>query len=240
MIQSVNERNQERLANIRDYPEYYEPCRDTLAEIGHKSLLMVVGPCAVGKSYAIDTLTAEDDRFGKVRSISTRDPRPDDTPETMQTIAWNNDEIGELCTLIEQGDFVNYTFHPKTGDLYGTLRDSYPAEINVLPTLTGSVDDLTKLPFRYTCVAGLVTTPEAWQTWFESRTFPTPADRAARIAEAVISLEWLLSHADASIVVNAPGDPHYAAHQLQHITAERSVVRDVETTTALLQHVRSL
>lgn len=236
----VNERIQERLANIRDYPEYYEPSADTRAELGQKSLLMVVGPCAVGKSYVIDALTTLDPAYGKVRSISTREPRADDTPETMQTFAWNNRDIDELCTLIEQGDFVNYTFHPKTGDLYGTLRDSYPADINVLPALATSVDDLSKLPFSSSYIAGLVTTPEAWQTWFDERPFVSPSDRANRIAEAALSLEWLLNRPDASIVVNTPGSPNDAARQLRRLTTDGLVVRDDAAAATLLKHIRTL
>ncbi len=240
MIQSVNERIQERFANIRDYPQYYEPNSDTRNEICHKDLVMLIGPCAVGKSYVIDTLTSTDDHYGKVRSISTRDPRPDDTPETMRSFAWNNQEIGELCTLIEQGDFVNYTFHPKTGDLYGTLRDSYPAPINVLPTLATSVADIATLPFRRTHAVGLVTSPEAWRQWFEQRAFSSPKDRAGRIAEAALSLEWLLDHTDASIVSNTPHNPIDASDAIRRIVATRHSERDEPEAGALLSYIYSL
>ncbi len=239
-MSSVNERIQERLAVIRDYLGDYHPNTETLEALRRKSLVMLIGPCAVGKSYVIDNLTNRDERYGKVMSISTREPRADDTPETMRCYAWNDIEIGELCTNIEQGDFVNYTFHPKTGDLYGSLPSSYPADVNILPTLANSVNSLSELPFKSVHTVGLVTDPAAWQQWFNERTFAGPADRAARIAEAALSLEWLIGRPDASIVTNQPGDPEVAADAIRTIVTEHVNLRDTATAEALLTHVKSL
>ena len=106
-------------------PEY-RPNSRVSAELGTKSLIGIIGPCSVGKNYVIDHLTDNDSRFRSVRSISTREPRPDDTPDTMQLFAKTDEGIGELVTLIEEGRAVSYVIHPTTGELLSLIHISEP------------------------------------------------------------------------------------------------------------------
>ncbi len=236
----ISPETQARLDRIREQQPDYTPNAEVREHLGQKSLVMVVGPCAVGKSYVIDSLVTNDARFGKVRSISTRDPRPDDTADTMQLFARDDEHLGQLANRIEAGEAVNYIVHPTTGDIYGTLDDSYPAEFNLLPTLSNSVRDFRKLPFASTHVVGLVTSPAAWKDWFEHRSFASAKDRDSRIAEAVLSIEWLLGDPTASIVTNMPGYPQVTADNIARLVDRGATERDEATAKSLLGYIKSM
>lgn len=220
-------------------PEY-RPNSRVSAELGTKSLIGIIGPCSVGKNYVIDRLTDNDSRFCSVRSISTRGPRPDDTPDTMQLFAKTDEGIGELVTLIEEGRAVSYVIHPTTGELYGTLDTSYPGEFNLLPMLSNSTDMYRRLPFRDVRLIGLVAPPDAWESWFNQRHFESAEDRTKRLAEGAQSLDWLLANTDASIICNQPDDPDYAASAIKTVVEQRFVLRDEQTAEQLLSKINAL
>lgn len=242
-LQSVSEITQVRLGIIRDISESYQPNESVLRELGHKTLVPIVGPCAVGKSYVIDALVSHHQDWAKVRSFSTRDPRPDDTPDTMVCLPWDERHVKRICNTIEAGEAVQYVFHPKTDDIYGSTVESYPGTYNLLPALSNSVAALERLPFHAVRVAGLVTSPDAWTEWFEQRSFVSSADRRARIAEAALSLEWLLDNTQTAIVTNLPSQPDYAAHAIRAFAAasvDSAPPRDEALAIELYQHVTSL
>lgn len=229
-----------RLACAKEEQPTYSPNAATKKVISHKSLIMLVGPCAVGKSYVIAELTALNPDFGKVRSISTREPRPDDASDTMQLYPKTNQGLNELLTEIESGAVVSYVIHPTTGDIYGTLKDSYPARYNLLPTLASSVANYKKLPFLHTYTIGLVATPQDWQQWLNEREFASPNDYAKRINEAILSLEWLLTTPSASIICNQAGTPKQTAKKIQHAVTTQAITRDEPAAMALLAYARNL
>ena len=231
---------QQRLDHIRVTQAGYQPNAEVRQALATKSLIAIVGPCAVGKSYVIDTLTGVDDEFAKVRSITTRAPRPDDTPETMQCFPWTEEGIGDLCTHVEAGDAVNYVIHPTTGDLYGTLADSYPATYNLLPALSNSIASLEQLPFHRVFTIGIVATPDDWDRWFSHRDFASPTDRNKRITEAALSLEWLLASPQAAIIRNHAGDPLYATNAIQAVVRDDDCHRNVSVAESLLEHIKGL
>ncbi len=240
-LRSVSERTQERLGIIRDLETGYQPNEFVLRDLAHKSLIAIVGPSSVGKSYVIDELVRTTPHFGKVLSFSTRDPRPDDTPDTMVCLPWDERHIKRICNVIEAGDAVQYIFHPKTGDIYGTTLESYPEEYNVLPALSTSVAALDELPFRSIHKVGLVAEPEIWEKWFEKREFSSTADRHARLGEAVSSLEWILSHPEVAIVNNIFGHSEQTTKTIRKFVLKgKSTPRDEMAAQALLDHIQRM
>ena len=226
---------QERLARIKNNPEIFTPNQFVANELAKKSLVMMIGPCASGKSYLIDQLVIGDRSFRKSRSFTSRPPRSDDTPETIRYIDWTGQGINDFCQTIEQGDFVNFTFHPKTGEIYGTALPDHPGTYNLMPTMATSVAALKTLPFRHTTTVGLATNPEQWQHWFDTRELTSDTDRAARIGEGIISLQWLLEHPGASIVSNTPSIDAVGA--IQRIVKTNTVERDEKAAEALLDYL---
>ncbi len=236
---TISQATRERIDNATRQRERYTPNSRVLSELANKSLVMVVGPSAAGKSTVIDHLASTDDRFGKVRSFATRDPRPDDTPETMQTFERTDEAYAEILRAIETGDVVQYVPFPASGDIYGTFSDSYPGEYNLVPALSQSVAGFEALPFRSHHTVGLVTEPAYWGAWLESRAFDERT-RNKRLAEATQSLEWLLGTSSASIVVNKPGIPSQAAEAIRDIALDDKHMRSEATAEALLREVRRI
>lgn len=242
-LHSVSERTQERLGIIRDYVTDYEPNEFVRRDIGHKVVGAIVGPCGVGKSHVIDELVRLHPEVGKVRTFTTRDPRPDDTPDTIAHLPWDERHIKRICNTIEACDAVQFVFHPTTGDIYGTTLDSYPAEYNILPALSTSIADFEQLPFRAFRSIGLVADPESWDRWIASREFASASDRAKRFAEAAQALEWMLAQPHVAIIENVAGDPTRAAEAIYSFVASPSrptPTRDEALATTLLSHVREL
>ena len=238
--ETVSEIVQEQLDLVRKLEKTYEPNDDIKRRLAHKVLIPIVGPCAVGKSYVIETLIANYPDFAQVYSLSTRKPRPDDTPATMRNIPWTNRAVQDMCDTIEVGEAVQYVFHPKTDDIYATTLDCYPGTYNLLPALSGSIPGLERLPFQAMPITGLVTTPEAWTEWFDRRVFSSPADRTARIGEAASSLQWLIDNPQVAIIANIPGKPEHAAraiHALATAPVSPTPPRDEALARTLYQHV---
>lgn len=239
----VGEITQERLGIIRDTQESYYPNYRVCSEIAKKSLALLVGPSLTGKSTLIDTIAGHNPKFGKVKSFSTRDPRPDDTPETMECIPWEESEIRRICNVIEAGDGVQYVFHPKTGDIYGTILESYPGRYNLLPALSNSVAPLQKLPFKSLQSIGIVVPRDDFAARIEGRQFASPSDLASRLSEGAISLAWMLDSPDVAIFNNPDGQlGHTAATIRNYIVAENSdnPPRNEAAAEALLRYINSL
>lgn len=242
-LESVSEIVQEQLDLVRKLEKTYEPNEDIRRRLAQKVLIPIVGPCAVGKSHVIETLITNYPEFAQVYSLSTRKPRPDDTPATMRHIPWTNRAVQDMCDAIGVGEAVQYVFHPKTDDIYATTIDSYPGTYNLLPALSDSIPGLERLPFRAMPITGLVTTPEAWAEWFDRRVFSSPSDRAARIAEAALSLQWLIDNPQVAIISNVPDKPEQAAraiHALAMAPVSLTPPRDIDSTDQLLTHIKEL
>lgn len=242
-IQSVSERTQERLAHVRESQDDYEPNELILRDIGQKSLALFIGPSLTGKSTLIDEIARLDARFGKVKSFSTREPRPDDTPDTMVCIPWQERDIRRVCNIIEAGDAVQYVFHKKTDDIYGTVLDSYPKQYNLLPALSNSVAPMERLPFRSLRSIGVVITPDELTKRIERRQFASPNDLAKRLAEGATSLAWMLEHPGVAIFNNPDGQLARTALGVRdYITSDSpsNVPRDEDTALQLLRHIRDI
>lgn len=173
----------------------YHPNATTAAAIKDKTLVMLVSPVAVGKSFITSHLVDAAPDFKPVSVITTRDPRPDDDPTLFRAVPHDDSHVQQILTSIENGEMVNYTIHPTSHRIYGTFASDYPGTFNVLPTLSGAVAQLQSMPFKRTFIVGISTDPDTWKERLLIR-YPTESEeKTKRLKEAIVSLTWLLDPA---------------------------------------------
>lgn len=189
-----------------------------MESLSNKTLVMIVGPTAVGKSTLMHEVARLDSRFGYVRSFTTR-PERDGEASTYRHMSEH-----AATRLYDEGKTVTFFRHPTTQVIYGTTAESYGHEFNLLDTLSGSVELYRSLPFERTITISLTTDPDEWLEWIQNR-FPNPSEeRTKRLREAIASIEWSLSQAgDHYWVVNQPNDLQKSARRIIDIVSGRSI-----------------
>ena len=206
-----------RLEAAQTSERSYKPSREVASALGEKSLVMLVGPAAIGKSYIMNKMIELDPDFARVPVFTTREARADDDPGMFRCYPHTDEGLQGPLELIESHAAVQYAIHPTQGTIYGTELGDYPAHYNLLATLSKSVDTLEQLPFESTHVVGLTTSSVNWRTWFEER-FPFGhPEREKRLAEAEQSLIWLLENDMENRIIwinNKIGHPEAAAKNI--------------------------
>lgn len=198
----------------------YQPRTDVLEKLHGKTLVMVVGPTSIGKSFIMNEATTLDARFTRVSGLTTRQPRPNDEPGLYRYIS---DDMA--ARLIADRQLVQYIVHPTTGKLYGTEAEDFPGEYNLQDTLSTSVDFYRSLPFARHYVISLTTEPGSWKEWFLQRYPAADDERTKRLLEAKQSIEWSLSQTGNHVwLVNRPGRGRETASQLIEMATGRGAV----------------
>ncbi len=147
----------------------YVPCDEVRDELRQKSIIMLVGPSAIGKSTIMETVTGIDGDFAIAGTFTSRDPRPDEGGKSYTYIAHTDEGLKPIFDKIRRREVVQYAIHPANLTVYGTDVSDYPSDISMLDVLSGAVDGFHKLPFRTSPVVGLVAQPDTWQRWFDLR-----------------------------------------------------------------------
>ena len=191
----------------------YQPSDHVHQVIASKTLVMIVAPAAMGKSYIISRTTALDPQITQTISFSTRDPRSGDEGN-MRTIPRDEQHVSSLLDLVEAGQVVNYAIFPTTGMLYGTDLSSYPGEISLMATLANSVDTLRRTGFGRAITVGLIAPPATWRAWFDARFPVSTPEKTARLQEALLSISWLLNDSDTRWLINRDGEADAVAREL--------------------------
>lgn len=156
-------------------------------QLTDKTLIMIVGPSAIGKSTIMNQVVQLDSTFGRVKSFTTRPPRANDEPNQYFYL-----QTDQLASLTAQNKVVSQVTFPTTGQTYGTLDTSFGSQYNLLDTLANSVDTYRNLPFKKTLVISLTAPAESWRQWFITR-YPIPSQEARqRLDEAMLSISWSL------------------------------------------------
>lgn len=169
------------------------------AVLADKTLVMIVGPSAIGKSTLMNEMVQAHSGFAYVHSFTTRAPREGE----QSYYRFIDKQTAE--DLRQTGQSVTYFEHPTTHDIYGTTPESYPGKYNLLDTLSGSVADYRELPFAGTITIALTAPAEAWRSWFLSR-YPEPSPEAEkRLEEAKISITWALNDPETHWLANPQG-----------------------------------
>lgn len=181
----------------------------------NKTLVMLVGPSAVGKSTLMNETVAQTTDFSYVRSFTTRAQRPGEMSH------YNFIGQAEAEALHEDGRTITYFEHPTTHDIYGTTAASYPNRYNLLDTLSGSVETYRKLPFERFVTIALTAPAEEWREWFLSR-YPQASEEAKkRLGEAVLSINWSLADRNTCWLSNPSGQVDSTAAKLIDIVVNQ-------------------
>jgi guanylate kinase len=154
---------------------------------------MLIGPVAVGKSFIIEHVTAQDKEFNSVPTFTTRDARSDDTPGLFLIRPHTVHGLAQILDEIQQGRLVQYMVHPTTHSVYGTKPEYYSARYNLLPTISTVVDTIHR-PFGSGVAVFIVAKPETWRKWLDIRYPIKSKERTKRLQEAVASLRWALAN----------------------------------------------
>ena len=196
----LSQRVRDRLLLARSLETSYQPNATISKALAEKTLVMLVGPAAVGKSFLIRHIIEIDSSFNRVPVFTTRDPRPDDEPGIFRNYPHNDESLSSLFDKIEKKEIVQYAIHPTSERLYGTAINDFSGEFNLLATLSSVVTHLQQLPFKQTYVIGLAARPDIWKQRFNVRYPQKNDEQAKRLQEAIASLEWLLAGRQRSVV----------------------------------------
>ena len=196
----------ELITQARQKQSFYTPNDMVRAHLQHKNMIMFVAPAATGKTFVMNKIAAMNDAFGRVPVFTTRPPRADDDPGMFRTMPYDEAHVREILQKIDQGSLVQYVVHP-AGWFYGSEVQDYPAEYNMLATLSGAVHHIAQLPFRRVFIVGVVTEVKEWEAWLNERFPAGSSERIKRLHEAIDSLTWLLNQPAGSLiwVNNKPG-----------------------------------
>lgn len=218
-----------RLAQAAEQQADYLPNSSTRKQIADKTLIMVIAPTSMGKTYVMNKVIELNDDFARVTVLTTRDPRPDDRG-MFRYYQRTNEDFDRLLRKIERRELVQYAIFPSSGQVYGSEPQDFPARFNLLATLSNSVEQLEHVGFTRTIPIGLITYPKVWMEWFDARYTDRKADRPARLREALQSLDWLLDH-DVRWLINEPGRVNSVAKKLIAIAEKSTGDEDAKART---------
>lgn len=193
---------QERLSRLDEQrDEYHYSGSQNLYE---KTLARLVAPTAVGKSTIINRVLGiakeEGIDAGEVGTITTRSRRPNDPPNYQTAEDGITHEM--MIERIENKELVSWSLF-KTGHIYATDYDSYPARYNFLPCLPDSLSMQDKAGFGAVRTFYVVTSVEAWYEQLQERIGPGFGDR---LEEAMSSLEFSQRKEELHKFVSLPGN----------------------------------
>ncbi|PID32892.1 hypothetical protein CR956_00090 [Candidatus Saccharibacteria bacterium] len=181
----------------------YKPSDQTTVHIQDKTLLSFIGAFAVGKTTLINCISAIDDRFTDAVGFTTRPPRGDESD--YRFIEHNQDNIKQIISKVQNGEFVNFSVHPTTGYVYGTEPGDYKSQFCMLATTASSFElSTSKLPFKQVKPITIVVQPELWQGRISAR-LGQQSD-IKRMIEAKQSLEWCLASDQTIFIDNSSLD----------------------------------
>lgn len=180
--------------------------------LANKTLVMIVGPTAIGKSTVMHEIIALDDEFSYASSFTTRPKR------TGEDTTYRHVTTDEAMGINERGAAYTYIKHPTTGIIYGTDDLSFTTAYTLLDTLSSTVSMYQSLPFKQTVSISLTADPADWQQWLDKR-FPKPSqDRTKRLLEARQSIQWSLAQThDHSWIVNRPNHTSETAREIINV-----------------------
>jgi guanylate kinase len=199
------------------------------SELATKTLVMIVGPSAIGKSTIMEEVVRLNPDFSYVRSFTTRKKRPGEKSH------YKFMDRDTVIDIHQKRQTVTYFEHPTTHDIYGTTVESYPSSYNLLDTLSGAVQGYRDLPFKRTVTISLTAPSDEWQKWFLSR-YPESSDEATkRLDEAALSINWSLQDADSYWITNSTGNIRKVAQELIDIVLHQPPITQSSHPHAMLE-----
>ena len=131
---------EKRLQAAQQNEKNYQPNGEIAAKLAEKTLVMFVGPVAVGKSFLMNHVAEVAGDFSRVPVFTTRKPREDDEPGMFRYLPHDDAHVSELLNKIESREVVQYAIHPTSGRIYGSEISDHPNTYNMLAMLSGGVE----------------------------------------------------------------------------------------------------
>lgn len=184
----------------------YRPVPAVLEKLQHITFVCFVGATCMGKTTLMDALVALDPkRYGKTRNFTTRPPRADDDPKRYYYYEHSDEGLQPVLARIAARENLQHNINPFNLYVYGSELADYPHRYNLGDIFSSSIDGLRQLGYGKLVICSVVTDPDTWQQRLEAR-FPVGhPQRADRLREAVMSLEWSLAqHATDHQLVFSP------------------------------------
>ena len=235
---SLTPETEHRLQRALEREKTYQPNSRVQRELGSRSLVMIVAPAAMGKTFLMQSILRQDERFGMSATLSTREPRADDNPKLFRLVKHTDENLQTILGKIEHGDLVQYAIHPSEHTFYGSELEDHPYKHNMLATLSGGVEQLLHVGFANTTIIGLVAPPSDWSKWFNQRYPAADPKRLGRLHEAERSYKDLLARDDVHWVINREGYVDEATHST--IAAVDGVYEPNEEALAYIQRIRQM
>lgn len=181
------------------------------------SVALFVGPSGVGKTAIINRLVRDfPDDYHKVQSATTRLLRSDDKPGAYRYLSH-----ATANQMVENGKFAQYSIHPGSGELYGTLTMDYDNEkLNVLDVMTDAVQQFRALEFGSIAVIGVIATRDEWLRRMMLRYPRSHKESDGRYREGLACLDWIDTYAD-DVIDTTMIDNDKAAHQVHELLVTR-------------------
>lgn len=207
------------IQKLKEMQANYQPNETLRSQLADKTLVMVVGPSAVGKDYCIDQLVGKKPDHSKVRTFITREAREDDNLDQVELLPYDTASLQHIIDEATAGNLVNLAVHPSSSRIYGTRASSFPSKINYLPTLYSATTALDAAGFGSVRVFGVLSEPEEWMSRFNTR-HTDEASRNKRLQEAIDSLHWLENNLSrVNFIYNQNGRAHQQLEPEEEITA---------------------
>lgn len=195
-----------------------------------RTLIMLIGPSAIGKSTLMNKIIQLHPEFGRVTGFTTRSPRPNDEPGQYRYLSEK-----EVEQKIARNELVQYATFPITRQIYGTEIIDYHAVYNIKDILANAVPDFRALPFKKTIAISLTAPASQWREWFLSR-YPVPSEEAKkRLEEAKLSINWSLNDPDTYWLENSTDQLTNTAQKLIDIVLNRPQRTTPKTPRAMLE-----
>jgi len=201
----------------------YTPSEITRQKVSGKILTTLIAPTAVGKSTLINrVIELAGPDFSESYSVVTRPRRP--TDPAMYKTSDEGYTIERVGRMIEAQELTHYTVHP-SGQIYGSLPDSFPARYNLLPCVPSILNVVQRVGFFAVYPIYIVTSVHDWAERLPERR-ADPSYRA-RLSEAIESLTWAIAHSDELLFVeNISGQLDNAATIIKEVTRGRTITID--------------
>ncbi|HMH31334.1 MAG TPA: hypothetical protein VK534_02570 [Methylomirabilota bacterium] len=189
----------ETLEKLRIIESDYKPEKRVIDALEQKQIALVAltGPFGVGKSSCIREVVQNDDRFGRVKSFTTRERREGEWPHQYNFQPSSPKNLDKLLDQARHGHLLQYAVAPFNGHVYGSYLRDYNKPMMLLDALTAAIPRFKELPFKRHVNLALAAHPNDWQLTSRSRFQQLgPTELKGRIQEGISSLEWSLEHGD--------------------------------------------
>ncbi|HET8671434.1 MAG TPA: hypothetical protein VFM05_12645 [Candidatus Saccharimonadales bacterium] len=176
----------------------YQPNQTVLANLPEVTLLIVVGPTAVGKTTLVNTAVARCPALHPVLTTTSRPARAGEEND----IDFHFRSREEIEARKARGEYVQVAVHP-SGEYYATAPEDYSVQgVAIMAVMADAMPVFKALPFKN--IRTIFVLPASWEQWqqqLKDHQF-TPEQREKRLAEARRSLRYAIDTPDLAFVIN--------------------------------------